>query len=70
MTIYNNIYPIEMKRFAGVNPEYFKKCIEVVRDIPVYRIQRPKGVMRVDAQIAWIKNPFLNSHDIRMIVGD
>ncbi|MDB8558241.1 hypothetical protein [Turicibacter sanguinis] len=59
MTIYNNIYRIEMKRFAGVNPEYFKKCVEITKDIPVYRIERPKGVMTVDAQIKWLEETFL-----------
>lgn len=59
MTIYNNIYRIEMKRFAGVNPEYFKKCVEIVKDIPVYRINRPKGVMTVDAQIKWLEEAFV-----------
>ena len=59
MTIYNNIYRIEMKRFAGVNPEYFKKCVEIAKEIPVYRIYRPKGVMTVDAQIKWLEETFL-----------
>ena len=48
-----------MKRFAGVNPEYFKKCVEIAKEIPVYRIYRPKGVMTVDAQIKWLEETFL-----------
>ena len=70
MTIYKNIYRIEMKQFAGVNPEYFKKCVEIARDIPVYRIHRPKDVMTVDAQIAWLENEFLSSHANQMVIGD
>lgn len=59
MTIYGNIYRIEMKQFAGVNPEYFKKCVEIAKEIPVYRISRPKGLMTVDAQIKWLEEIFL-----------
>lgn len=59
MTIYGNIYRIEMKQFAGVNPEYFKKCVEIAKEIPVYRISRPKGLMTVDAQMKWLEEIFL-----------
>lgn len=59
MTIYRNIYRIEMKQIAGVDPEYFKKCVAIAKDIPVYRIKRQKGVMTLDLQIAWLEDTFL-----------
>ena len=59
MTIYKNIYRIEMKQCAGVNPEYFKKCVTLTKDIPVYRLKRQKGVMTVEQQIAWLEETFL-----------
>ncbi len=59
MTIYRNIYRIEMKQIAGVDPDYFKKCVAIVKDVPVYRIKRQKGVMTVDQQIAWLEETFL-----------
>lgn len=55
MAIYQNIYRIELKQFVGMNPEYFKKCVEIAKSISVYRIFRPKGVMTVEAQIKWLE---------------
>ncbi len=60
--IYNNIYRIEMKRIAGVNPEYFKKCLTLAKDLPVYRIRRQKDVMTVDQQIQWLEETFLKEN--------
>ena len=60
MTIYRNIYRIEMKQIAGVDPGYFKKCISIAKDVPVYRIKREKGVMTVQQQISWLERTFLN----------
>ncbi len=59
MTIYNNIYRIEMKRVAGVDPDYFKKCISIAKDIPVYRIKRQKDVMTTNQQIEWLESTFI-----------
>ncbi|MFR9295997.1 MAG: hypothetical protein ACLVLR_14075 [Turicibacter sanguinis] len=67
MTIYGNIYRIEMKRFAGVNPEYFKKCVEIAKEIPVYRITRPKDLMTVDAQMKWLEETFLGQAEEELI---
>ena len=39
-----------------------EESVEVYRlakEIPVYRIYRPKGVMTVDAQIKWLEETFL-----------
>ena len=60
MTIYRNIYRIEMKQIAGVDPGYFRKCISIAKDVPVYRIKREKGVMTVQQQISWLERTFLN----------
>lgn len=67
MTIYRNIYRIEMKRFEGMNPEYFKKCVEIAKEIPVYRILRPKGLMTVDAQMKWLEEIFLGQAEGELI---
>ena len=61
MAIYKNIYRIEMKQAAGVNPDYFKKCVTLAKDIPVYRLKRQKGVMTVEQQISWLEGTFLKS---------
>lgn len=59
MTIYRNIYRIEMKQVAGVDSDYFKKCVTIAKDVPVYRIKRQKGIMTVDRQIDWLEKTFL-----------
>lgn len=59
MTIYRNIYRIEMKQIAGIAPDYFKKCVLIAKDIPVYRIKRQKGIMTIDQQVAWLEKTFL-----------
>lgn len=59
MTIYRNIYRIGIKQLAGVDPDYFKKCVLIAKDISVYRIKRQKGIMTIDQQIAWLEKTFL-----------
>ncbi|MTM42541.1 hypothetical protein GMA50_05395 [Turicibacter sanguinis] len=56
-----------MKRFEGMNPEYFKKCVEIAKEIPVYRILRPKGLMTVDAQMKWLEEIFLGQAEGELI---
>lgn len=60
MTLYKNIYRIEMKIISGVNPNFFKQCVELSKGIPVYRITRPREGWSVDNQIEWIESRFLN----------
>lgn len=60
MTLYRNIYRIEMKIISGVNPNFFKQCVELSKGIPVYRITRPREGWSVDDQIEWIESRFLN----------
>lgn len=46
-----NIYRIEATRFAGLSKEYFSKCLGVVKNVPIYRIKRPKGRNTIQEQI-------------------
>ena len=64
MTIYNNIYRIEMKRCAGINPTFFKQCVQLTSEIPVYRMKRPTGKWTVDHQIKWIEQQFLDEEKL------
>lgn len=64
MTIYNNIYRIEMKICAGVNPTFFKQCVQLTSEIPVYRMKRPTGKWTVDHQIKWIEQQFLDGEKL------
>ena len=64
MTIYNNIYRIEMKICAGINPTFFKQCVQLTSEIPVYRMKRPTGKWTVDHQIKWIEQQFLDEEKL------
>lgn len=40
-TVYQHIFGSAARYKAGLNASYFKKCIELTKDIPLYRIKRP-----------------------------
>ncbi|MDB8558249.1 hypothetical protein [Turicibacter sanguinis] len=40
-TVYQHIFGSAARYKAGLNADYFKKCIELTQDIPLYRIKRP-----------------------------
>ena len=47
-----NIFRIEILRCSGgMSGEYFKKCIDIAKDLKYYKITRPKGQFTVDEQI-------------------
>ena len=51
-----NVYRIEVAKIVGINPIYFKKCLDIVSDINMYRIKRPDGKFSVSNQIELIEN--------------
>ena len=58
--IINNIYRGEyIKHLGGVNPEYFKKCLNIAKNINFYVVTRPKDQFTVDKQIALIEEKIL-----------
>ena len=59
MTIYRNIYRIEMKMYAGINPDFLKRCVELAQEVLVYQMRRPRGKWSVDHQIEWIEQQFM-----------
>lgn len=42
-TVYRHIFGSGARYKAGLNPSYFKKCIELTQEIPLYRIIRPEA---------------------------
>lgn len=54
--ILRNIYRIEIIRYLGLEPHYFKKCIEIAINIPFYRLIRPKDGFTVSEQINLIRS--------------
>ena len=58
--IINNIYRGEyIKHLGGVNSEYFKKCLNIAKNINFYVVTRPKDQFTVDKQIALIEEKIL-----------
>lgn len=49
-----NIYRIEVTRFAGLSREYFRKCLDTVKNIPIYKLKRPRERHTVEEQISII----------------
>lgn len=54
--ILGNIYRIELIGCLGLDRDYFKKCLEVVKNIPVYRLIRPRDKFTVNEQVHKIKS--------------
>lgn len=50
-----NIYRIEVAKIAGIKPIYFKKCLDIVNSIHLYRIKRPDGKFSVSKQIKLVE---------------
>lgn len=51
-----NIFRIEMMYYSGgVNSIYFKKCIDIIKNIKFYKITRPRAVFSVEEQIRVIE---------------
>lgn len=53
--ILRNIYRIEVFNEMGLEAEYFKQCIEIAKNVPVYKIKRPKDRFTVKEQMNLIK---------------
>lgn len=56
-SLISNIFRIEMIYYAGgINPVYFKKCVDIAKSIKYYKLTRPKDVFSVNEQIEVIEN--------------
>ena len=54
--IIENIYRGEyIKNLGGMKPKYFKKCLEIAKNIKFYVVTRPKDEFTVDEQIELIE---------------
>lgn len=60
MIFMKNIYRIEFTEYMGLRKEYFKNCVEMVKNIPVYRMTRPKDGYYIDRQIDLIERTLAN----------
>ncbi len=66
-----NVFRIEMLRYAGgIEPVYFKKCLDIAKNTKMYKIIRPKDVFSVEEQIALVRNVLLSDkrYDLSKIV--
>ena len=55
-----NVFRIEMLRYAGgIEPVYFKQCLDIAKSTKMYRITRPKEVFSVEEQIRLIREVLL-----------
>lgn len=56
----NNIYRVEVTHYSGISPEYFKKCIDIAKVVPFFKIKRPNDKFSVEEQISVIEKVFEN----------
>ncbi|UZW14955.1 hypothetical protein OSC52_03680 [Clostridium pasteurianum] len=54
-TIFNNIYRFGLINYIGIDPIYFKKCVQLAKNIDMYKIIRPKKGYSIDQQIEIIE---------------
>lgn len=55
----SNIYRIELIKKSGIPPEYFKKCLEIAKNIKFYRMYRPKDKYTISEQIKVLENALI-----------
>lgn len=62
----SNIFKIDMLyRAGGIQPSYFKKCVEIVKNIKYYKITRPRDIFSVDEQIKLVEEILLKDELIK-----
>ena len=55
-----NIFRVDILYYSGgLEPLYFRKCLEIAKNIKYYKITRPKSVFCVDDQIKLVENIML-----------
>lgn len=55
-TIFNNIYRFGLVNYIGIDPKYFEKCLQLAKNIDMYKIIRPKEEYTIDQQIEIIES--------------
>ena len=59
-----NVFRIEMLTYAGgMEPKYFKQCLDIAKSTKMYRITRPKDVFSVKEQIRLIREVLLSDEE-------
>lgn len=52
----NNIYFFGVESSIGTRPEYFKKAIQLINSIPLYKIKRPADKITIEEQMDLVEN--------------
>ncbi len=59
-SVLKNIYRIELIRTMDMKKEYFSKCLEIAKNIRVFKVKRPKDKFTVNEQIRLIEQAVLS----------
>lgn len=62
--VYENIFGSSTKIEMGLAPSYFKQCLELSKQIEVYRITRPVDLYTVDEQINLIESVVFSKKEV------
>lgn len=59
-----NVFRIEILRYAGgIEPVYFKQCLDIVKSTRMYKITRPKDLFTAEEQINLVKDVILSDEE-------
>lgn len=54
-----NIYRIEISLEIGIDPNYFKRCLDIINKVKIYEITRPMDAFTVEEQMKLIKTTLI-----------
>lgn len=52
----NTVFRYSVLKDIGIYPAYFKKCVKVAKEIPMYKLTRPEDINTVDAQVTLVES--------------
>ncbi|QAA34722.1 hypothetical protein [Clostridium manihotivorum] len=64
ITLMKNIYRIEISQFTGISRKYFRDCVQVAKEIPIYKVVRPKGENTIDEIISILENKLIKDEKV------
>ncbi|SHH95251.1 hypothetical protein [Clostridium grantii] len=59
-----NIYRVEVTQYTGINIDYMKNCIYIAKEIPFFKIKRPKDKFSVEDQITVIEKALIEKNNV------
>ena len=52
----NSIYGVDIRKYKGINSDFFKMCLDISKSIRIFKIIRPPDIYTVNEQLLCIKD--------------